>query len=162
MELILGGTLLILLILFGFQFGGQSMAGAAMVSIALSAPGGLLALVVTGTKLDSTAFLGLLLVFAIAVNNVILIFAPRAGGLGKRRGPAQVALSAGQRLRPILMTMLADIAGFLPLAIGVGRGTALLQPLAVAVMGGLTLAVFSSLWLAPVLYAGVYHWRRAT
>jgi len=156
MELILAATLLVLLILFGFQFGAQTMALAAMASIALSAPGGLMALAITGTKLDSTAFLGLLLVFAVAVNNVILIFSPRVGGLGGRSGPAQVALSAGGRMRPIMMTMLADIAGFLPLAIGVGRGTELLQPLAIAVIGGLTLAVVGSLWLAPVLFAMLY------
>jgi cobalt-zinc-cadmium resistance protein CzcA len=51
------------------------------------------------------------------------------------------------------MTMLADVFGFLPLAIGIGRGTDLLQPLAISVMGGLTLGTVMTLWLAPVLYA---------
>jgi multidrug efflux pump subunit AcrB len=51
------------------------------------------------------------------------------------------------------MTMLADVLGFLPLVVGVGRGTDLLKPLAVAVMGGLLLSVFMSLWLAPVIYS---------
>ena len=157
MALVLAGTLLILLVLFGFQFGGQRMALPAMAAIALAAPGALAALVVARLGLDSTAFLGILIVFAIAVNNVILIFALRAHP-GARHGPAQVARAAGARLRPILMTMLADIGGFLPLAIGIGRGTALLQPLAVAVMGGLALAVISSLWLAPLLYAALAHW----
>jgi cobalt-zinc-cadmium resistance protein CzcA len=152
MALVLGGTLLILLVLFGFQFGGQRMALPAMVSIGLAAPGALAALLVARLSLDSTAFLGILIVYAIAVNNVILIFAVRAHP-GAQHGPAQIARAAGSRLRPILMTMLADIGGFLPLAIGVGRGTALLQPLAVAVIGGLALAVLSSLWLAPLIYA---------
>ncbi|MEY2336427.1 efflux RND transporter permease subunit [Acidithiobacillus ferrianus] len=49
--------------------------------------------------------------------------------------------------------MLADVFDFLPLAIGIGRGTDLLQPLAISVMGGLTLRTVMSLWLAPVLYA---------
>ncbi len=160
MALVLGGTLLILLVLFGFQFGGQRMALPAMAAIALAAPGALAALLVAGLGLDSTAFLGILIVFAIAVNNVILVFALRAHP-GAAHGPAQVALAARARLRPILMTMLADIGGFLPLAIGIGRGTALLQPLAVAVMGGLALAVFSSLWLAPLLYAMLAPRRRA-
>ena len=154
MALVLGGTLLILLVLFGFQFGGQHMALPAMASIALAAPGALAALLLARLSLDSTAFLGILIVYAIAVNNVILVFAIRAHP-GARHGPPQIARAAGRRLRPILMTMLADIGGFLPLAIGIGRGTALLQPLAVSVMGGLALAVVSSLWLAPLLYAVV-------
>lgn len=154
MALVLGGTLLILLVLFGFQFGAQRMALPAMTSIALAAPGALLALVLARLNLDSTAFLGILIVYAIAVNNVILVFAIRAHP-GARHGPPQIARAAGRRLRPILMTMLADIGGFLPLAIGVGRGTALLRPLAVSVMGGLALAVVSSLWLAPLLYAAI-------
>ena len=159
MAMVLAATLMTLLVLFGFQFGGQSKALAAMAAIALAAPGVLAALVLTRLDLDSTAFLGMLLVFAIAVNNVILIFSTAAHP-GARPGPAQVALAAGTRLRPILMTMLADIGGFLPLAIGVGRGTALLQPMAVAVMGGLALATASSLWLAPVLYAVLHRLAR--
>lgn len=152
MALVLGGTLLILLVVFGFQFGGQRMALPAMVSIALAAPGALVALLIARLSLDSTAFLGILIVYAIAVNNVILVFAVRSHP-GARHGPPQIVRAAGARLRPILMTMLADIGGFLPLAIGIGRGTALLKPLAVTVMGGLALAVLSSLWLAPLLYA---------
>jgi Cation/multidrug efflux pump len=52
--------------------------------------------------------------------------------------------------------MLADVFGFLPLAIGIGRGTDLLKPLSVAVMGGLLISVFMSLWLAPVIYGGLF------
>ena len=159
MELVLAATLLTLLVLFGFQFNGQRKALAAITAIAVASSGALAALVLTKMDLDSTAFLGVLLVFAIAVNNVILIFSASAHP-GKRHGPAQIVWAASTRLRPILMTMLADIGGFLPLAIGIGRGTALLQPMAVAVMGGLALATASSLWMAPVLYAAFYRlWR---
>ena len=158
MALILGGALALLLVLLGFQFSSQRAAGAAMVAIALAAPGALLALLLLGIDLDSTAFLGVLLVFAIAVNNVILIFARARQLGGAHPRPAVVALAARSRLRPILMTMLADVLGFLPLAVGIGRGTDLLKPLAVAVMGGLLLSVFMSLWLAPVLYGA---WTKA-
>ncbi|OBS09191.1 efflux RND transporter permease subunit [Acidihalobacter prosperus] len=161
MSLILGGALLVLLILFGFQFSGQRPAVAALAAIALAAPGAFLALRLTGTALDSTAFLGLLLVSSIAVNNVILIFSLARSRAGRLPDAAAVARSARLRLRPILMTMLADVLGFLPIAIGVGRGTDLLKPLAIAVMGGLSLAVFASLWLAPVFYAGLLRLRPA-
>ncbi|EQD51114.1 acriflavin resistance protein, partial [mine drainage metagenome] len=53
----------------------------------------------------------------------------------------------------IIMTMLADVLGFLPIALGIGRGTDLLRPLAIAVMGGLAVGTAMTLWLAPVLYA---------
>ncbi|OFA16664.1 transporter [Acidithiobacillus ferrivorans] len=153
MAIILIGALLILLLLLGFQFGSQKAATVAIFSIALAAPGALILLMFTHTSLDSTAFLGILLVFAIAVNNVILIFARARQLDGNHPRPASVAFAARQRLRPILMTMLADVFGFLPLAIGIGRGTDLLQPLAISVMGGLTLGTVMTLWLAPVLYA---------
>ena len=127
----------------------------AIASIALTAGGTFVALLATGTDLDSTAFLGVLLVFAVAVNNVILIFA-RARQLGGHPPrPSSVVLAARERLRPILMTMLADVFGFLPLAVGVGHGTDLLQPLALSVMGGLLLATFMTLWVAPVLYGAL-------
>ncbi len=155
MLIILGGALLILLVLLGFQLGSQRAAAVALLSVALAAPGALLLLLVTGTDLDSTAFLGVLLVFAIAVNNVILIFARARQLGGNHPRPYLVALAARQRLRPILMTMLADVLGFLPLAIGIGNGTDLLQPLALSVMGGLLLATFMTLWLAPVLYGAL-------
>jgi multidrug efflux pump subunit AcrB len=152
MILILAGALFLLLILLGFQFSSFRAALSALFATALAGTGAFLALLLAGINLDSTAFLGVLLVFAIGVNNVILIFA-RAHQLGgPSPSPTHVALAARQRLRPILMTMLADVLGFLPLAIGIGHGTDLLKPLAVAVMGGLTLSALMSLWLAPVIY----------
>ena len=158
MLLILGAALLILLVLLGYQFASQKAAIVAIASIALTAAGTVLALLATGTNLDSTAFLGMLLVFAIAVNNVILIFSRAQQLDGGTPRPKSVALAAQQRLRPILMTMLADVLGFLPLAFGIGRGTDLLRPLAIAVMGGLLIGTVMTLWLAPVLYAA---WWRA-
>ncbi len=160
MGLILGGALLVLLILFGFQFSGQRPAVAALAALALAAPGAFLALRLSGTPLDSSAFLGLLLVFSITVNNMVLIFSMARRGAGELPGAAAVARSAQARLRPIMMTMLTDVFGFAPIAIGVGHGTDLLKPLAVAVMGGLSLAVLASLWFAPVFYAALARKRR--
>lgn len=160
MGAILAAALLILLVLLGFQFGGQRAAVAALVSVALAGSGSFLALRIFGIALDSTAFLGVLLVFAIAVNNVILIFTLARQHASGMPDSAHIARAARRRLRPIVMTMLADVLGFLPLAIGIGRGTALLQPLAIAVMGGLMVALASSLWLAPVLYEGLLRYPR--
>ena len=155
MAIILAAALGALLVLLGLQFSSQRAGIAAMLAIALAAPGALLALWLMHIDLDSTAFLGMLLVFAIAVNNVILIFARARQLSGGAPRVATVALAARQRLRPILMTMLADVLGFLPLAIGIGRGTDLLRPLAVAVMGGLLLSILMSLGLAPILFSAL-------
>ncbi|MHB1662150.1 MAG: efflux RND transporter permease subunit, partial [bacterium] len=152
-------ALLLIFVFFGFQFASQRAAIASMIAIASSGAGALAALLLTGTELDSTAFLGILLVFAISTNNAILIFARSrqiSGNNAISPGPSSVFLSARERLRPILMTMLADTFGFLPLAIGIGRGTDLLKPLSIAVMGGLSVSVFMSLWLAPVIYSGLF------
>ena len=151
MGITLAAALGVLLILVGFQLGGQRPALAVLFATALSAVGALAALLVRGIPLDSTSFLGLLLVFAIVVNNGILIF---SSARLRRAVPGRihVELAARRRLRPIMMTMLADVFGFLPLAVGIGRGTDLLKPLATAVMGGLSVAIFLSLFIGPMLY----------
>ncbi|MHB1515974.1 MAG: efflux RND transporter permease subunit [Acidiferrobacteraceae bacterium] len=151
MEVTLAAALGILLILVGLQLGGQRPALAVLAATGLSAVGTLTALLVTGIPLDSTSFLGLLLVFAIVVNNGILIFS-EARLHRSHPGRLEVELAARRRLRPIMMTMLADVLGFLPLAIGIGRGTDLLKPLATAVMGGLSVAILLSLFVAPMFY----------
>ncbi len=151
MGITLAAALGVLVILVGFQLQGQRPALAVLLATALSAVGALAALLLRGIPLDSTSFLGLLLVFAIVVNNGILIF----GSARQRRavpGRIQVELSARRRLRPIMMTMLADVLGFLPLAVGIGHGTDLLKPLATAVMGGLSVAIFLSLYVGPMFY----------
>ncbi len=151
MGITLAAALGMLLILVGFQLGGQRPALAVLFATALSSVGALTALLLRGIPLDSTSFLGLLLVFAIVVNNGILIFSSAR----LRRsvpGRIQVELAARQRLRPIMMTMLADVFGFLPLAVGIGHGTDLLKPLATAVMGGLSVAIFLSLFIGPMFY----------
>jgi len=159
MAVMLTFALILIFVFFGFQFASQRAAIASMAAIALSGAGALAALLITRIELDSTAFLGILLVFAISTNNAILIFARSrqiSGAVKTSPSPSSVFLAARERLRPILMTMLADVFGFLPLAIGIGRGTDLLKPLSVAVMGGLLISVFMSLWLAPVIYAGLF------
>ncbi|HEY7906041.1 MAG TPA: efflux RND transporter permease subunit, partial [Wenzhouxiangella sp.] len=107
----------------------------------------------TGTPLSAPAFLGLILLIGIVVNNAILLveYIERA----QRRGldVQQSVIEAGAiRLRPILMTTLTTVAGMLPLALGMGSGANLMQPLAIAVIGGLMSAMVLSLVLIPCLY----------
>ncbi|SDC72832.1 Multidrug efflux pump subunit AcrB [Desulfurella multipotens] len=152
MYLILTIALFILLILFGFQFSSQKCAIVAIIVISSTASFSLLSLLIARLNPDSTAFLGILLVFAIVVNNIILIFS-RSKQLSKTHTHKSVALAVRSRLRPIIMTMSADIVGFLPLAIGIGKGTDLLKPLATATIGGLIFGAFASLIIAPSLFS---------
>ena len=107
----------------------------------------------TGTPLSAPAFLGVILLIGIVVNNAILLveYIER----GRRRGlttPEAVVEAGGIRLRPILMTTLTTVAGMVPLAVGMGAGANLMQPLAIAVIGGLLSAMLLTLFLIPCLY----------
>ena len=107
----------------------------------------------TATPLSAPAFLGVILLIGIVVNNAILLveYIER----GRRSGlatPEAVVEAGGIRLRPILMTTLTTVAGMLPLAVGMGAGANLMQPLAIAVIGGLLSAMLLTLFLIPCLY----------
>ena len=77
----------------------------------------------------------------------------RTGGATTVNVAEALAGAGHERLRPILMTTFAAIGGLLPLAFGIGAGAAMEQPLAIAVVGGLSTATFFTLVLIPVLYA---------
>jgi multidrug efflux pump subunit AcrB len=119
----------------------------------LSLGGAFLLLAVTGTDLNVSSAMGLILLVGLAVKNgiVLLDFADmrRAEGLPLREA---VLAAARVRLRPILMTTLCTLFGLAPLAIGLGAGAELQKPLALAVIGGLTLSTFVTLYLVPAAY----------
>jgi multidrug efflux pump subunit AcrB len=124
-----------------------------MAAAPLSVIGVVIMLWATATPLSAPAFLGVILLIGIVVNNAILLveYIER----GRRAGldtPAAVVEAGGIRLRPILMTTLTTVAGMIPLAIGMGSGANLMQPLAIAVIGGLLTAMLLTLFLIPCLY----------
>ncbi len=122
--------------------------------IPLSLIGVGLLLRLTGTTLSAPVLLGVILLAGIVVNNAILLVEYTERGRRERGlSREEAAVEAGAiRLRPILMTTLTTLFGMLPLALGLGQGSELMRPLAVAVVGGLTVSTFLTLFVVPSAY----------
>ena len=124
-----------------------------MFSVPLAMVGAVLALKLTGSTLSVVVFIGLIMLVGIVVKNAIILIDRvnqlREEGLPKREAICQAAES---RLRPISMTTLATLLGFLPLAIGLGAGAEVRSPMAITVMGGLAVSTLLTLVVIPVVY----------
>jgi len=113
-------------------------------------------LIATGTDLNVSSAMGLILLIGLVVKNgiVLLDFAERRHVEGVSLEDAMLA-AARVRLRPILMTTLCTLFGLLPLAFGLGAGAELQKPLALAVIGGLSLSTLVTLYLVPSAYVAL-------
>jgi len=126
---------------------------AILTSSVLSISGVILALLVTGTTFNVASFMGLIMVIGIVAKNGILLLDADEKFRAEGATPAEAMLHAAQRrLRPIAMTALAAVCGMLPLALAWGAGSQMLQPLAIAVIGGLTVSMVLSLVVTPLVY----------
>jgi multidrug efflux pump subunit AcrB len=127
-----------------------------LLAAPLSLGGALALLIVTGTDLNISAAMGLILLVGLVVKNgiVLLDFAEKRREEGLPLADAMLA-AARVRLRPILMTTLCTLFGLLPLALGLGAGAELQKPLALAVIGGLTLSTLVTLYLVPSAYVAL-------
>ena len=110
---------------------------------------------ITGTPLNVSSFMGIILMVGLVVKNGIILFEYVHKLWEEEKLPLDEALvAAGKiRIRPILMTTLATLFGLLPLALGIGSGAELQKPLALAVIGGLLLSTFITLLVMPVFYS---------
>jgi multidrug efflux pump subunit AcrB len=117
-------------------------------------------LLLTGTPLSVPALMGAVMAVGIASANAILFVSFANDRTEAGDTPLAAALAAGHtRLRPILMTSSAMIAGMVPMAVGMGEGGEQMAPLARAVIGGLLLATLATLFLVPALYTALRGWR---
>ena len=146
-------SMVLIFIILVFEFRSFSHPIAILVATVLCGSGALLALYVTHTTLNISSFMGLIMVVGIVQKNGILMLDSEQRYTGQGYPLREAIFHAGRRrLRPILMTALATIFGMLPLAIGVGSGAQLLQPLAIAVIGGVSISMLLSLVITPVLF----------
>jgi len=126
-----------------------------LTAIPLALIGVALGLFLTRTPFNVSSFMGLLLLVGIVVKNGILLIDVANQRRVAGDSVEQALVVAGQtRLRPIVMTTFAAIGGLLPLALGLGSGSEMERPLAIAVIGGLSTATLFTLIVIPVLYAG--------
>ncbi len=145
-----------------FQFGTIVESLLVMVALPLGYIGVLLALYVAGSTLSLNSVLGVILLNGIAVANSILLVDFTKRLAEKETDPADAAVRAASiRLRPILITSLTTILGMTPLALGLGEGGRILQPLGIAVAGGMWFSLALTLFIVPSLHT-LYLKRRQT
>lgn len=151
LALALGAVFVVLVI----QFRAFAPALIILSAAPLSLVGVFAMLLVTGTALNVSSFMGIILMVGLVVKNGIILFEYVQKLCEQEKMPLGEALVAAGtiRIRPILMTTLATLFGLLPLALGLGSGAELQKPLALAVIGGLLLSTFITLLVMPVLYS---------
>jgi HAE1 family hydrophobic/amphiphilic exporter-1 len=153
-------AILLMYLVLVIQFGSFIDPVAIMISLPLSLIGVMLALLVTGSTLNLMSMIGVILLMGIVAKNAILLidFAKWAEEAGKPRREALI--EAGRvRLRPILMTTFALIAGMIPVAIGAGEGADFRAPLGRAVIGGVITSTILTLLVIPTFYEILTEWR---
>jgi multidrug efflux pump subunit AcrB len=161
MEQILDGlrtglllAVVVIFLLLAANFQSLKLAFVVVTTTPAAIAGVVLALEFTGTTLNIQSFMGAIMAVGVAVANAILLvtFAERSRIAGREAAAAAVD-GAQSRLRPILMTSVAMIAGMLPLAIGLGAGGEQSAPLGRAVVGGLLGATLATLVVLPAVFA---------
>jgi HAE1 family hydrophobic/amphiphilic exporter-1 len=156
----LGFALLLMYLILVVQFGSFLDPLAIMLSLPLSLIGVVLALLLTGDSLNIMSMIGVILLAGIVAKNAILLI--DFAKWGRERGmPLREALiQAGRiRLRPIMMTTLALIAGMFPVALGLGEGADFRAPLGRAVIGGVITSTVLTLLVIPTVYEILDHWK---
>jgi CzcA family heavy metal efflux pump len=156
LVMVFGIAVVLVFTVLVIQFRAWVPALLVLLAAPLSLGGALLLLAVTGTELNVSSAMGIVLLIGLVVKNGIMLldFSERLHAQGERFGVA-IAHAGRIRLRPILMTTFCTLFGLLPLALGLGPGAELQRPLALAVIGGLTLSTLVTLLVVPGLYGAI-------
>src|SRR5690349_9323464 len=157
----LGIAVMLMYLILVVQFGSFLDPLAILISLPLSLIGVVLALIITRDTLNLMSLIGVILLMGIVAKNAILLidfakWAHTGKGLERR----EALIEAGRiRLRPILMTTLALIAGMIPVALGLGEGADFRAPLGRAVIGGVITSTILTLVVIPTVYEILDEWR---
>ena len=155
LTLALAVALVFLVLLIEFRSFAHPVAIVTGAVLALT--GALVALFVTRTTLNVVSLMGMIMIVGIVAKNGILMLDTVEDHLGAGDDLHMALMKSGRRrFRPVLMTSLAAMLGMLPLALAIGSGSELLQPLAIAVVGGLLFALLLSLVVTPAVYALIH------
>jgi len=154
--IVFGGAIALVFLVLVVQFRRFTPSVLILVAAPLSLGGAFGLLLLTGTELNVSSAMGLILLVGLVVKNGIVML-DYAHHLHEGGTPLHEAVPAAARvrLRPILMTTFCTLFGLLPLAFGLGAGAELQRPLALAVIGGLTLSLVVTLYLVPSMYVAL-------
>lgn len=151
-EMLLLGVMLVYMIMVA-QFQSLKSPFIIMFTIPLAFTGGMLALLVTGFEISVISMLGFVMLCGIIVNNGIVLVdyinQLRLEGMERRKA---IAEAGATRMRPIFMTSITTILGLIVMALGVGDGAEMMQPIAIVCIGGLLYATLLTLFVIPCLY----------
>ncbi|HUK36304.1 MAG TPA: efflux RND transporter permease subunit, partial [Vicinamibacterales bacterium] len=149
---VLGLAVVLIFLVLLFEFRSFTPPIAILSSAILSTSGVLFALLITRTTFNVSSFMGLIMVVGIVAKNGILLLDANVKYREQGMPLDEAIVQAGRRrLRPIVMTALAAVAGMLPLAMAIGAGSQMLQPLAIAVIGGILISMVLSLIVTPAI-----------
>jgi CzcA family heavy metal efflux pump len=151
-------AILLVFIVLLFEFRNFAAPVAILASALLSTSGVFVALLLTRTTFNVSSFMGMIMVIGIVAKNGILLLDAdqKFRKLGFSAEDAMLQASR-RRLRPIVMTAMATVAGMLPLAFALGAGSQMLQPLAIAVIGGILISMVLSLVITPAVHYYLSH-----
>jgi multidrug efflux pump subunit AcrB len=153
LEFVLVLAVVFVFIVLLFEFRAFAAPIAILSSALLSTSGVFLGLLITRTTFNIASFMGLIMVVGIVAKNGILLLDADQKFRGLGFAPEEAMMQAGRRrLRPIVMTALAAVAGMAPLALALGAGSQMLQPLAIAVIGGILISMVLSLIITPAMH----------
>jgi CzcA family heavy metal efflux pump len=159
LAIALGLAIVLVFLVLLIEFRSFAHPIAIVTGSVLALAGVLLALFITRTTLNVVSLMGMIMVVGIVAKNGILMLDAVEENLSHTDDLTEALLLSGRRrFRPVLMTSLAAILGMLPLALALGSGAELLQPLAIAVIGGLAFALLLSLVVTPTVYAVLSGW----
>ena len=156
MSLVILFAIVIIFIGLLLNFSSLRIAFSILMALILTTTGVLGALYLTEKPLDIMAFMGILIVLSIVINNNVLIFDFYQINSEKRDNEIEQQLDAlTLRAKPILMTMVSNALALLPIALAIGTGTQIIQDLAIAIMGGLLFAIVINLFIIPLFFCFV-------